>query len=184
MRAIGSALILGVSALALMGCTEPNPGYWGGGPGLPGECRVGEEVLESFEDFERPEKVDLLLMVANSGEVSGYQEALSRSLPSFLADLESDGLDLQVAVMTADAEAEGVLAPAVDSGEGCGGNDLQVVRSGDKDWTEIVACNVRQGSHGSARQQPLAILTQASKKQYQPLHAEQVDILLKEFFRR
>lgn len=155
------AALLGAGVMMIGGCTEPNPGYWGGEPQLPGECRAGEETLEIFEDFERPDQVDLLLLVANSGEISRYQEALSVALPIFLEDLEAADLDVRVAVMTTDADGDPGLARAVSTGEECRGNSTVVARSGETDWVKAASCNVLQGSDGSARQQPLAKLHEA-----------------------
>lgn len=159
MRLLKVAALLGASTTIFGGCTEPNPGYWGG-PRLPEECRAGEEVVEVFDDFERPEEVDLLLLVANSGEVSAYQEALSKALPAFLEGLEEAELSVQIGVMTTDANAKPGLAEAVEVGEECKNNHAQVVNVGDKDWTRSAACNVLQGTNGAARQQPLALLHQ------------------------
>lgn len=151
--------------LGLGGCTMPNPDYQGG-PSLPGECRIGVEVSESFDSLERPEKVDLLFVVSQTSEMRLFQYGLGEALPGFLAGLEEEGFDLQVGVLTADLGEAGELAPAVESVSDpafseCESNENQVARSGEEGWLVTAMCNVVQGTEGERRLRPLDVLERA-----------------------
>ena len=150
------AVILGAVG-ALSGCTEANPAYQGG-PLLPGECRAGSEVSETFENFERPEKVDLLFVVPGAGDIVDFQNALSEAAPGFLEKLDDEEYDIRMGVKTADATAGAGLAPVITDGNECGDNDSQVADNGEDGWLVSAACNLRQGIQGERRQQPLDVL--------------------------
>ena len=153
----GLSAILTAALLTLLtaaGCTEPNPAF-SPGPSLPGECRSGEETTETFDDFARPERLDVLLIVDDSGDVVDLQEGLADALPALLNRLDEAGLDLQVGVATTDTTAEITLAEPGTEGDGCGENTTQIVDPTMDDWTAIAACNVQLGDGGDAFQQAL-----------------------------
>ncbi len=143
--------------LLSLGCTEPNPAY-NPDPFLPGECREGVKFEESFDDFEAAEKLDVVFVVDNSGDVDAMQEAVAESVPGFLKSLTDADVQVRASVVTTDASRALVLAPAVDDREGCDGNSSTVVESSDDDWRNAVACNVLQGSEGAPVSEPLSVL--------------------------
>src|SRR5690554_5133116 len=136
-------------ALGAMGCTQPNPAYQGD-PLLPEECRAGIERSELFDRFERPELLDVLVVMDNAGEMRAYQSALAEAMPGFLERLQDEGgLDVQVGVVTTDARDGAGLAPIVRDVEGCEDNTFQVAYSGTEGWVRAAACNVQQGEDGN-----------------------------------
>ncbi|RDV37187.1 hypothetical protein DV096_14480 [Bradymonadaceae bacterium TMQ3] len=145
-------------ALSVLGCTEPNPAYQGD-PLLPEDCRAGIERSELFDRFERPELLDVLVVMDNAGEMQAYQRALAEAMPGFLERLEGEGrLDVQVGVVTTDARDGAGLAPIVRDVEGCESNTLQVAYSGTEGWVRAAACNVQQGEGGDGFQQALDVI--------------------------
>lgn len=150
------AVALVAGAILAMGCTSENPAY-DPGVDLPGECRAGEEVSETFENFERPEKVDLWFLISDAEGMDDYQRSLARAMEPFLLGLADDGLDVNVAVSTTDGTTAPGLAPAGDTGSGCSGNSTQIAHSGDEDWIDTVRCNVQQGEGGDRRQRSLDV---------------------------
>jgi hypothetical protein len=151
--------LLPITLLAPTGCVDPNPAY-SPDPLLPGQCRRGVEVSETFEDFERPHQLDILVVVDNSGNVTAEQERLASALPGFLDTLAGRGLSVRVGVVSADASsAPGLAAPAT-SAEGCEDNrEIFADSETASDWKEIAACNVVQGEEGRPRQQALEVIT-------------------------
>lgn len=147
--------VLGISLLAL-GCTEPNPAY-DPDPFLPGECREGVSFEETFDSFERPEKLDVVFVVDNSGDVESMQETLSEATPAFLRQLEDADLDVRATVVTTDASRAVSIAPAIDSVDGCEDNTETIAKSGDDDWRTVIACNVNQGTEGNPASEPLEV---------------------------
>ena len=150
------------AGLWLGGCTMANPDFQGD-PELAGECRIGLEVSESFESFERPEKVDLLFVVSQTSEMRLFQFGLGEALPGFLEGLEAEGFDLRVAVQTADRSQAGELAPVIQSVadsafEDCSQNQNGVAKSGEEGWLRTARCNVVQGTEGDRRLRPLEVL--------------------------
>ncbi|RAL20424.1 hypothetical protein DL240_16600 [Lujinxingia litoralis] len=149
----GVVLTVGVS-----GCSRPNPGYQGD-PLLPEECRAGIERSELFDRFERPELLDVLVVMDNAGEMVSYQRALAAAMPGFLERLEGEGaLDVRVGVVTTDARAGAGLAPIVRDVEGCEDNAMQVAYSGTQGWVRAASCNVQQGQEGGGFQQALDVI--------------------------
>jgi len=145
-------LSAGLGLLALVGCTEPNPAY-NPDPLLPGECRAGNRTTQTFEEFARPDKLDVLIVIDNSGDVIDLQNAFADSTGPWLEDLKSRGIDVHVAVTTTELDGRS-LAPA-GTAEGCSGNSTQIVKSSQSSWTRLVACNIQQGRNGDPFQQSL-----------------------------
>lgn len=143
--------------VVLVGCTEPNPLYQPG-PLLPDECRAGQEVSESFEVFERPEKVDLWFVVSNSEAMPAYQDALAEAMAPMLEELDEQGYDIHVGVSTMDGTADVGLAPRVTDVDGCADNGRQVATNEHDDWITTAECNVQQGGDGHRRQQALDVV--------------------------
>jgi hypothetical protein len=144
------------AAATLAACTEPNPAYEPD-PFLPGECREGVRFEETFDDFERPERLDVVFVIDNSGDVEPMQEAVAEAVPGFLGTLAGADVEVRATVVTTDASRAVSIAPAVDSVDGCGGNDETIAESGDDDWRNIIACNVLQGSEGAPASEPLEV---------------------------
>ena len=147
-------------ALVLAGCTEPNPAYQQG-PELPEECRAGSEVSETFENFERPGKVDLWFVVADSDPMEPYQDAMADAMPSLLSGLAEEGFDVRVGVSTTDGTVEPGLAPIIGGPDDCADNVDAVARSGEDGWIDSVRCNIRQGTDGDRRQRALDVTYEA-----------------------
>ena len=141
----------------LSACTESNPAY-NPDPFLPGECRVGSEVTENFEAFERPEKLDILIVVDNSGDVEDLQKGVAEALPDFLESLVDAGIDVEVATATADGTVGPGLAEPGKAGDGCSGNTTKVAKSSKDGWTKVAACNIQQGEDGDDYQQSLQVV--------------------------
>lgn len=146
--------------MASPACTEDNPAYQTG-PDLPEECRAGEEVVETFEVFERPEKIDLWFVVYDAGSMDAYQQGLAEAADSFFRRLEQRAYDVRVAVSTMDADADGVVAAPVDDVEGCADNSVQVAKSNQGGWRQAAICNLQQGVQGSSRPRPLDRIDEA-----------------------
>lgn len=143
--------------LGAVGCVDDNPAY-APNPDLPDQCRRGVEVSETFEGFERPQKLDILVVVDNSGDIVPEQERLASALPGFLETLADRDISVRLGVVTADASSAGGLAPAGVIGEGCQNNNKQIAESSQGGWTEVAACNVVQGNSGQPRQQALEVI--------------------------
>lgn len=148
-----NSIFLSLAAFGLLGCTEPNPAF-NPDPLLPGECRAGNRAEQSFDAYERPEKLDVLIVVDSSGDVERMQDKFAQAAQPWLEDLKARGLDVWAAVTTTDLDGR-PLAPAGDSADGCTGNTTQVVKSSSPNWARILACNVAQGSSGDPFQQSL-----------------------------
>lgn len=146
-----------LSSLWLLGCTQPNPAFEPD-PYLPGECREGVEVAETFETFERPEKLDVLFVMDSSGDVGDLQDVVARAMPQFAALLDEANVDGAIAVATSDASSDAMLSGPVTDVEGCEDNDVAVAKTSSSNWSEAVACNLRQGNDGSDFDQPLGVV--------------------------
>jgi hypothetical protein len=146
-----------ISAVAIFGCTQPNPAY-DPDPYLPGECREGVEVTETFDSYERPEKLDVLFVMDDSGDVSELQEMAAASIPKFAVALEGTGVDARVAVTTSGGSGEPTLSGAVTEPDGCEDNDVAVADTSDSGWAQAVACNLQQGEDGDPIDQPLGVI--------------------------
>ncbi|MFU8802677.1 MAG: vWA domain-containing protein [Bradymonadaceae bacterium] len=154
----GSVALVALCLCSLaLGCTQENPAY-NPDPLLPGECRAGIEVSETFASFERPEQLDMLIVVDNSGRVTELQKSLARALMPMLDVLEEEELDVRVGVMTMDSTVEIGLAPASSRGDGCESNTTQVANSAQRNWKSIVSCNVQQGDGGDAFQRSMEVI--------------------------
>lgn len=147
--------VFGISLVAL-GCTEPNPAY-DPDPFLPGECREGVSFEETFDDYEKPEQLDLVFVIDSSGDVEEMQGAVAEAVPGFLQSLEDAELDVRATVVTSDASRAVSIAPAVDSAEGCEDNSETIADSDNDDWRRVISCNVRQGTEAAPASEPLAV---------------------------
>lgn len=145
-----------MSFLVLTACVEDNPAY-NANPLLPGECLQGVASTETFETFERPEKLDVLFVVDNAGDVDDLQQAMAGAAAQWLDGLKDD-LDLNVAVATSDATTGPRLAPPGTSAMGCEENTTQVARSSQSNFSRLIACNIIQGHDGDAYQQSLSMI--------------------------
>ncbi len=145
-----------IVALGLAACTEENPAY-NPDPFLPGECATGVETPETFTEYERPDLLDILVVIDNSGDVDDLQIGLAEALPEFLEGLKEDGLNVQLAVATTDSLGTRLAGPGT-SGDGCASNTSNIVRQEQSNWTKLAACNVQQGSSGDPYQQSLATI--------------------------
>jgi hypothetical protein len=143
------------------GCVDPNPAY-SPDPLLPDRCRRGVEVSETFDNFERPGALDILVVVDNSGNVTAEQERLAEALPGFLEPLSERGLSLRVGVVTTDGSAApGLAAPGMIA-DGCEENrEIFADSEASDNWTQIAACNVVQGEEGQPRQQALEVIARS-----------------------
>jgi hypothetical protein len=146
-----------LSALLVAGCTQPNPAF-DPDPYLPGECREGVEVSETFDAFERPDKLDVLFVVDSSGDVADLQKMVARAMPQFAALLKETGVDGAIAVTTTDPAAGETLSEPVTGVEGCADNSVSVARTSDSNWSEAVACNLQQGNGGGGFDQPIGVI--------------------------
>ena len=152
-KSLAQAAIAAI-ALLLGGCTAENPAY-DPGADLPGECRSGEETMETFEAFERPDKVDLWFVVSDSDGMTEFQRSLSQALEPFLLQLAEEDLDVQVGVSTTDGTVAPGLSPVVTDISGCISNADQVAHIFDENWIDTARCNLRQGTDGDRRQRAL-----------------------------
>jgi|GEM_PF-3016169 len=144
--------------LALGGCIGENP-YFQPGPLLSDECRRGEEVRQTFEDFESPQALDILVVVDNSSDMKRAQQAFADALPAFLEDLEQRGMTLRLGVLTTEADAPAGLAAPGTERAGCAQNSGRLADSqGAGDWTRVAACNVVRTDAATARQEALGVL--------------------------
>jgi hypothetical protein len=151
-------LLTAIILLTAVGCTDPNP-FYHPDPLLPGQCRRGVEVSETFDEFELPEQLDILVVVDDSGSVERTQEAFADALPGFLETLHARGISLRVGVVTTDGVGPAGLAPPGTIREGCAQNTGVFADSESLgDWTRVAACNVVQGAGGQPRQQALAVI--------------------------
>ena len=151
-----AAAVALAGVMAIGGCTDPNPAFQGG-PELPDECRAGEETVEVMEGFERPDRLDIWVLVRDAGASVSYQEALASAMEPALLEWEED-YDIRVGVSTMSTDSGPGLAPVVDDVEGCEDNGRQVARSGRDGWQEVVGCNIQQGSDGERRSRPLDVI--------------------------
>lgn len=151
-KIVAAALTLTLGAL---GCTEPNPAF-NPDPLLPGECRAGVEFTETFDNFARPDKLDVLIVVDDSGDVRDLQQGLADALPEFLGPL--DDLDIQIAVTTTDGTGAPRLAPPGTLLDGCQGNGDRVARSEASNFVKVAQCNIVQGTEGDPFQQSLGVV--------------------------
>jgi hypothetical protein len=153
------SVVLGLATVSLMsGCTRENPAF-NPDPLLPGECRQGLEVSESFEQFERPGKLDLLVVVTSGGRTATtIQRFLADAMIPMLERLEEAELDVRVGVMTTHSDGEPGLAPAGNLGPGCESNTTRVASSAQRSWKSIAACNVQQGEAGDGFQRSLEVV--------------------------
>lgn len=150
----GPALVL-ILTLAAGACTQENPAFESD-PFLPGECRSGSEFTETIEGFARPDKLDILIVVDNSGDVLDLQTALADALPEFLNPLSD--LDVHVGVATTDATGAARLAQPGTVLEDCASNGDRVARSEASNFTRVAQCNVVQGDDGDPFQQSLGVV--------------------------
>lgn len=149
--AAAAALLVGA------GCTEPNPAFEPD-PFLPGECRAGIETSEVIATFERPEKLDILLVVDSSGSVSDMQLALADAMPQFTTLVQRMNVDTRIAVAETDGSKPPQLAAPGQSAEGCEDNGVAIAESISATWGKAVACNVVQGEEGNGFDQPLRVV--------------------------
>lgn len=149
-----------IAVVAAAGCTEDNPLYQPG-PDLPEQCRAGSEVTETFERFERPHKVDLWFLIADTEGMESYQQALADSMPSLAGHLDGADIDVRAAVSTMDLVSGPGLAPVVGGPEGCDDNTSPVADSSDDNWLNNLACNLQQGEDGDRRRQPMEMVRQS-----------------------
>src|SRR5690606_6517639 len=98
-----NSIFLSLAAFGLLGCTEPNPAF-NPDPLLPGECRAGNRAEQSFDAYERPEKLDVLILVDSSGDVERMQDKFAQAAQPWLEDLKARGLDVWAAVTTTDLD--------------------------------------------------------------------------------
>ncbi len=162
-------LSLGVAAVVSMGgCTRDNPAF-NPEPILPDQCREGGEVSETFEDFERPDLLDILFVVDNAGDVLDQQSALARAMPDLLEPLAQEKIHTRVAVMTADATGAVALAPAGKQGASCERNQKNIADSNDQNWQTVAACNVMQGRTGDSYLRVFDVLERALLEQPEAL---------------
>ena len=155
------ATILLLAAALSSGCVEKNPRY-NPDPLLPGECRRGIETSETFDNFEQPQKLDILAVVDNSGDIMREQDRLASALPGFLRELEGRGLSIRFGVVTTDAASDDGLAPPGTIRDGCEQNTGRIADSeSGNQWRRMAACNVMQGDEGLARQQALEVIERA-----------------------
>ncbi|MBA2661891.1 MAG: hypothetical protein H0U74_06320 [Bradymonadaceae bacterium] len=154
------AITLAVT-LALIGCTRENPAY-NPDPLLPDQCREGQEVSESFESYERPDLLDVLLVVDNSGDVEAQQLSLARAMPQLLEPLAQEQINVRVGVMTTDATVAAGLAPPGKSAPNCATNTANVADSeAQENWIQVAACNIQQGKNGDSFQRALEVIERA-----------------------
>lgn len=151
-------MLLSLGGISAAGCVEPNQAYQPG-PAPLDQCRRGAEVRETFDEFEHPGELDILVAVDNSGSVARLQAALADALPDFLHTLRERGVSVRLGVVNTDAVAPDGLAPPGTIRDGCTRNTAAFADSDSPaDWVRAAQCNVVQGERGDARQQALATL--------------------------
>lgn len=144
--------------LALGGCFDENPQFQPG-PLLSDECRRGVEVRETFEDFESPQALDILVLLDNSSDMERAQQAFADALPAFLEDLDQRGMTLRLGVLTTEADAPAGLAAPGTQRDGCAQNSGQIADSQSPgDWTRVAACNVVRTDAATPRQEALGAI--------------------------
>lgn len=154
-------LVLGLAgAVAASGCTAENPAYEPG-PELADECRAGSEVSETFENFERPGKVDLWVVISDGEAMESHQEKLAEAVPSLVNTVEDADLDARAAVSTMDATEAPGLAPLQGGPDECADNLEAVAESDSEDWGQTLMCNLQQGTDGDRRPRPLNVVRQS-----------------------
>lgn len=154
-------LTVGLAAMvAAAGCTAENPAYEPG-PELPDECRAGSELTDSFQDFERPGKVDLWFVVSDGEAMPGTQEALADAVPALGSTIDEAELDARAAVSTMDVDQSPGLAPIMGGAEDCEDNLERVATSGEEDWIQTLQCNLLQGDEGDRRPRPMDVTRQS-----------------------
>lgn len=143
-------VIMVVLSLAALGCTEPNLGYVSD-PSLPGECRSGHPVSETFDQFEQSNLLDILFVLDASGDSEVFIDSIQEAIPGFLEKFEEAEIKVRFGVTTTDAKA------AIRAGE----SDLCKTRIVDsettKDWKTIAACNAGQRVSDDFADEPLAV---------------------------
>ncbi len=150
---------LGVTSLALnAGCTRDNPAF-NPNPNLPDQCREGDEISEVFTKFERPDQLDILFVIDNSGGVNSLQSGLARAMPDLLEPLAQEKIHTRVAVVTTDATGAVSLGQVGKQGASCATNNDAVADSKtQKDWQTVAACNVLQGESGDGYMRAFDVL--------------------------
>lgn len=152
-----SKLMLIVAGLAIVGCTRPNPSY-DPNPALPDECRRGVETSDTFSDFARPDKLDLVFVVDASGDdPAGLQELFANAAGPLGALMRALNVDARAVVVTTDATESGFAGPA-KLGPTCADNDTLIADLGDEDWGPTLRCNLFAAPSATAYDQPLLVV--------------------------
>lgn len=145
-------------AFALGACTEENR-YYQPEPLLSDECRRGEEVTETFDDFESPDALDILVVVDNTADMERAQGAFADAVPDFLEGIAERGISLRLGVITTDANLPAGLANPGTQRAGCAQNTGAFADSESAgDWTRVAACNSVRTDAGTPRQQALSAI--------------------------
>lgn len=157
-RLFRRALLTLLMSIAAAGCVDPNEAYQPGPTPLD-QCRRGREVRETFDEFEHPNELDILVAMDNSGSVERIQTAFADALPDLLHTLYERGVSVRLGVVNTDALTPDGLAPPGTIRQGCARNTGEFADSdAPGDWVRVAQCNVVQGTAGDARQQALSVL--------------------------
>ncbi len=131
-------------------CTDANPGYQSD-PSLPGECRRGEAINQTFDNFEQSDLLDILFVVDASGNSETLLNLTKEALPGFLERFENKEIHVKMGVATTQRKSK------ISSGENCA-ESIKIVDSvDDSNWKEIAACNTTQKLEADAADEPLSV---------------------------
>lgn len=144
-------------AMFSLACTETNLGYVSD-PRLPGSCRIGESQVETFDDFEHSEMLDILFVVDASGDSETLLNLVEDAIPSFLSTLEEQNIHVKMGVTTTARNGK----VAVGQSANCPDNNTKYVDSTQtQDWKNIAACNGAQKISADEADEPLAVILDA-----------------------
>jgi hypothetical protein len=157
-------------AAAAAACVEPNPAFDPERGLDAADCERGQRITEPTAAFERPDQLDVLLVVSDAPGAEPVQERLAAAAPRLLGLLDAQGLDWRLGVTAGDASSPATAGALRASNLRPGCEDAPRILSpadGDRagDWA---ACNALLGNQGSHIQQPLqaalaALTTQATR---------------------
>lgn len=152
---------LAFAALALAwlgGCVEPNPLF---DPDLAQPqsegCSSGQLITEPTSAFERPDQLDVLVVVSDAPGAEPVQQRLAAAIPRFLGLLEAQGTDWQLGFTSGDASSTNT-AGALRAGTARPGCEEapRILSSADGDRAgDWAACNALLGTEGSHIQKPM-----------------------------
>jgi hypothetical protein len=92
-------------AAAAAACVEPNPAFDPERGLDAADCERGQRITEPTAAFERPDQLDVLLVVSDAPGAEPVQERLAAAAPRLLGLLDAQGLDWRLGVTAGDASS-------------------------------------------------------------------------------